>query len=248
MRLFNGRDLAGFSTWLGPDKKGAKPIGFNRDPNHVFQVTKNHLLRISGQTDGMLFTRQGYHDYALTIEYRWGDETAPSRRKKARTSGLLLHLSGKPADPHSRMAIQCQIREGTTGDFALFGQPHQGAPSLTVEVDRRQILSGKRQATLLTYRPGAPVATISTGFVARWHHDEQWRDVKGFRGQDELERPAGQWNTLECVCQGDRITTRLNGQTVNAATGVRPLRGRIGLQSAGAEIFFRRIELQQLAN
>jgi hypothetical protein len=70
--------------------------------------------------------------------------------------------------------------------------------------------------------------------------------VKGFRGQNELERPAGQWNTLECICLGDTITTRLNGETVNAAAAARPNHGRIALQSIGAEIFFRKIELTSL--
>jgi hypothetical protein len=247
LRLFNGCDLTGFSTWLGPEKKGGKPIGINRDPQHVFSVTKNGLLRISGQTDGLLFTRQTYHDYLLTIEYRWGDETSPPRQARARSSGLLLHLSGKVVDPSSRTAIMCQIKEGVTGDFVLYGKQRLGGPSLSVEVDRRQAVRGKQPMTLLSYRPGAPLTTISTGFVARAHRDEQWRDVKGFRGRDELERPAGQWNTLECVCEGDKITTRLNGEIVNVATAVRPQRGRIALQSTGAEIFFRRVDLTPIA-
>ena len=245
VRLFNGRDLTGFSTWLGPPKKGAKPMGLNRDPNHVFQVS-NGVLRISGENDGFLFTRQSYGNYVLTVEYRWGDETWPPRQDKTRTSGVLLHLSGKPADFRSRMAIKCQIKEGASGDFAFFGDQHQVAPSLTVEADRREVNRGKQHLVLLTYQPGAPLTTVSTGFVGRTHRDLQWRDVKGFRGRDELERPVGQWNTLECVCQDDTITTRLNGETVNVGKAARPQRGRIALQSAGAEIFFRRIELSPL--
>jgi hypothetical protein len=245
LRLFNGRDLAGFNTWLGSTKKGAKPLGLNNDPKHVFQVA-NGMLRISGEVDGLLITRQPYDNYALTVEYRWGDQTWGPRQDKTRTSGLLLHFGGKPGDVKNRLAIKCQVKEGATGDFVLFGEQHNGIPSLSVEAEQRQIDKGKQRLVLLSYQPGSPLTTISTGFVARNHRDTQWRDVKGFHGRDEMERPAGEWNTLECICKGDAITTRLNGETVNVGVAARPSHGRIALQSAGAEIFFRRIELKAL--
>ncbi|HVX12570.1 MAG TPA: DUF1080 domain-containing protein [Pirellulales bacterium] len=245
VRLFNGRDLTGFRSWLGPPKKGNKAIGFNRDPNQVFSVDGG-VLRISGENDGFIFTKQSFENYVLTIEYRWGDKTWASRADKTRTSGVLLHLTGIAADPQSRVAIKCQIKEGATGDFVFFGEQHVGIPSLTVEADRREIDKGKQHLVLLMYKPGAPLTTVSTGFVGRTHRDSHWSDVKGFRGADELERPVGEWNTLECVCQGDTITTRLNGETVNIGTAARPQHGKIGLQSLGAEIFFRRVDLTPL--
>lgn len=244
VRLFNGRDLAGFNTWLGSPKKGAKPLGLNNDPKNVFQVVDG-LLRISGEIDGLLVTRQSYDNYALTAEYRWGDQTWGPRQEKSRSSGLLLHLGGKPGDPKNRPAIKCQIKEGATGDFVLFSQ-HDGFPSLSVEAEQQQINKGKQHLVLLSYHPGSPLTTISTGFVARNHRDTQWRDIKGFRGQNDLERPAGEWNTLECICQGDSITTRLNGETVNVGSAARPNHGRIAVQSIGAEIFFRKLELTSL--
>ena len=245
VRLFNGRDLAGFATWLGPVKKGGKPLGANNDPKHVFQVVDGQL-RISGEIDGLLMTRQLYDNYALTVEYRWGDRTWGDRQDKTRTSGVLLHLLGKPTDAKGRHAIKCQIKEGATGDFVIFGEQHDGAASLTVEADQREFDKGKQHVVLLSYRPGSPLTTISTGFVARTHRDSHWQDVKGFRGSEELEKPAGEWNQLECICKGGTITTRLNGETVNVGTAARPNRGRIALQSAGAEIFFRHIELRPL--
>ena len=57
------------------------------------------------------------------------------------------------------------------------------------------------------------------------------------------ERPVGEWNRYEITAEGGRITLVLNGVTVNEATGcdVRP--GRIGLQSEGGVVHFRRVEL-----
>jgi hypothetical protein len=245
VRLFNGRDLTGFNTVLGSPKKGVKPLGLNNDPKHVFQVV-NGLLRISGEQEGLLATRRVFENYALIVEYRWGDQTWGPRKDKTRTSGVFLHLGGKAGEIKNRPGIKCQIKEGATGDFIVSGEQHNGVPSLTVEAERNEVHKGKQRFELLSYHPGSPLTTISTGFVVRTHHDMQWRDVKGFRGRDEIERPAGEWNTLECICKGDTITTRLNGETVNVGTAARPSKGRIALQSAGAEIFFRRIELTPL--
>jgi hypothetical protein len=61
-----------------------------------------------------------------------------------------------------------------------------------------------------------------------------------------VENPAGQWNTLECVCAGDSITNILNGKIVNKGTGASHTKGKILFQSEGAEVFFKRIELLPL--
>ena len=60
------------------------------------------------------------------------------------------------------------------------------------------------------------------------------------------ENEPGEWNRYEITADGDRITLILNGKKVNEATGcdVRP--GRIGLQSEGGVIHFRRVTLTPL--
>jgi len=70
--------------------------------------------------------------------------------------------------------------------------------------------------------------------------------VKVYRGQHDVEKPLGEWNRLECVCKGAEITVLLNGAVVNRATNVRPRKGRIQIQSEGAEVFVRRVELTRL--
>ncbi|HEV3003745.1 MAG TPA: DUF1080 domain-containing protein [Pirellulales bacterium] len=247
VRLFNGRDLGGFYTFLGPPKADAKPLGRNRDPKRVFSV-RGGLLRISGQIDGGLVTEREYANYKLTVEYRWGQKTWPPKERAARTSGILLHCVGRDGGFQQRWltSIKCQIKEGTTGDFVVFPSQGQWKPSVTVEADRRDIEKNAKRLVLYRYMPGAPLTTLSTGFVVRAGRDPGWKDEKGFRGADGLELPPGEWNTLECICQNDTITVRLNGQTVNVGTAVRPKRGRIMLQSNGAEIFFRRVDLEPL--
>ena len=64
----------------------------------------------------------------------------------------------------------------------------------------------------------------------------------------DAEKPRGEWNTIEVVCDGDKITHIVNGVVVNEGTDASVTRGRILLQSEGAEIFFRKVELTPLGS
>src|SRR5438067_2070334 len=98
-----------------------------------------------------------------------------------------------------------------------------------------------------SYDPAAPAKVFAGGPRINWYgRDPGWKDVQGFRGKDDVEHPAGQWNTLECVCAGDTITNILNGKVVNRGTNSSHTKGKILFQSEGAEVFFRKIELLPL--
>jgi hypothetical protein len=62
----------------------------------------------------------------------------------------------------------------------------------------------------------------------------------------DAEKPTGEWNTLEVVCDGDAITNIVNGQVVNRASRASLVRGKIALQTEGAEVFYRGIVLTPL--
>jgi len=72
--------------------------------------------------------------------------------------------------------------------------------------------------------------------------------VKGFRGQRDVESPAGKWTRIEVICDRGNITTLVNGQVVNVGTGSSLRKGKLLFQSEGAEIFYRRIELTPLSS
>jgi hypothetical protein len=59
----------------------------------------------------------------------------------------------------------------------------------------------------------------------------------------ENEKPIGEWNTYEIICDGGSITLKVNGETLNQGTNAEAVAGKIGLQSEGAEIHFRNIRL-----
>jgi hypothetical protein len=64
----------------------------------------------------------------------------------------------------------------------------------------------------------------------------------------DAEKPNGEWNTIEVVCDGDKITNIVNGVVVNEGTHASVTRGRILLQSEGAEVFYRKVEITPLSS
>lgn len=62
----------------------------------------------------------------------------------------------------------------------------------------------------------------------------------------DAEKPFGEWNTIEVICDGDKITNIVNGVVVNEGSHASVTKGRILLQSEGAEVFYRKVDLKPL--
>lgn len=227
IKLFNGKDLTNFYTWL-------RGMGKNNDPQQVFTV-KDGMIRVSGQTFGGFITEKEFENYHLIVEFKWGEKTFPPREKGARDSGILLHCVGEDGAAGGTWmeSIECQMIEGGTGDFILVKGKEQ--PALTATVEQR---GGQWYFT-----PKGEAKEFTGGRINWWGRDPDWKDLVGFRGKEDVERSVGEWNTLECICAGDKITNVLNGKVVNAGTNSSHTRGKILFQSEGAELFFRRIDL-----
>ena len=88
--------------------------------------------------------------------------------------------------------------------------------------------------------------TINSGRINWWGRSPDWSDTIDFRGDQDVEHPVGEWNTMECIAGGDSIIVKLNGEVVNKAFDVTPSKGRIQIQSEAAEIYFRKVELTPL--
>jgi len=237
--LFNGKDLTNFYTWLGSPAKGEPPLGKNNDPKKVFTV-ENGMIKVTGEVFGALTTEKEYANYHLVVEFKWGEKTYAPRLDRARDSGILLHCVGEDGGPGGKRfwmeSIECQIIEGGTGDFILVAGANQ--PSITVEAELR----GKEH----WYKPGAPPVTKKSGRFNWLDRDPEWKDVKGFRGKKDVEKPVGEWNVVECICDGDTITNIVNGKVVNVGTKASHTFGKLQFQSEGAELYFRKIELRPL--
>ena len=228
--LFNGRNLDNFYTWLVDDKL--------KDPKHVFTV-KDGMIRVSGEEWGGLTTRNAYRDYHLIVEWRWGGPNLGARAGHARDSGILVHGIGEDG-AHQGIwleSIEAQIIEGGAGDFIMVDG--KGRPSMTANVHE---LNGQPYWD----EKGAP-KTMDKGRFNWYGRDPNWKDELNYRGPKDVEKPMGEWNVQEVIADGDSITNIVNGVVVNKGYRANPKAGKIQLQSEGAEIFFRRVELLPLS-
>jgi hypothetical protein len=60
------------------------------------------------------------------------------------------------------------------------------------------------------------------------------------------EKPVGEWNTLEVICEENTIEVHVNGILQNKGTNVNLSKGSICLQSEGKDIEFRNVYLNRL--
>jgi hypothetical protein len=109
IKLFNGKNLDGFDTFL-------RTKGLNNDPDQVFEV-EHGVVHISGKEFGYIVSKSEYGDYYLRAEFKWGEATHEPRAGKARDSGILFHVSGP--DKVWPRSVEFQMIEGGTGDIIL---------------------------------------------------------------------------------------------------------------------------------
>ncbi|MCH7904501.1 MAG: DUF1080 domain-containing protein [Armatimonadetes bacterium] len=64
---------------------------------------------------------------------------------------------------------------------------------------------------------------------------------------DDSENEVGEWNTMVIECRGDEIKVWMNGDLVNDGVGCSVSKGQIALQSEGAEVEFRKLEMTKLS-
>lgn len=240
--LFNGRDLTGWETYLDKPYSADKatetaPLGLNNDPGHVFSVVTvegKPALRISGETFGGVNTLADFENYHLRLEFKWGTQQWPPKLGQPRDSGLLYHSVGGHGTPMLWMeSFEFQIQEGDSGDY-------WGVMDVAADVPARKNEIGK-----YVYQPGSPLVTFQ---------DKTPNGRQCVKNPD-TEKVSGQWNVVDLYCVGDTCLHVLNGKVNMMLTNTRHLvngknepltKGKIQLQSEGAEVFYRNIEVEKI--
>ena len=245
IQLFDGRSLDAFYTWLVDSHRD--------DPLRVFtvvdQVDGAPAIRVSGERWGGLVTRETYRDYHLIVEFRWGLATWAKRRNAARDSGVLIHGQGEDGNTGKDFngawmrSVEAQIIEGGVGDIILVAGYEKDGTRLTPHLAAK---AGRDRDGESVFDPRAEPSEFDRGRLNWYGRDVDWQDRLGFRGRDDVESPYGGWTRLEVIADGDRVTNIVNGKVVNEGFRSSLTEGRILIQSEGAEIYFRRIDLQPL--
>lgn len=221
IRLFNGKDLDGWDTFL-------RDTGLNNDPDSVFTVAEiegDPVLKISGEHFGGISTVDEYYNYHLVLQFKWGEAKYAPKLNDKRDSGLLYHAVGEHgADGGVWMRSQeFQVQEGDCGDY--WGCAGGSFDIPVVRKDDNYV-----------YDPAGEMITFNEKTPAGRHA------VK----YPDAENPSGEWNTLELYCFGDSSIHIVNGVVVMRLYNSNLTKGKLQIQSEGAEVYYRKLELEKI--
>ena len=242
--LFNGKDLTGWNSYIGAplDDAGKKlseiPVGLNNDPNHVFSIVQQDgekVIRISGENWGCIYTLKEYSDFHLQLQFKWGTLSWGQKKGKKKDSGVLYFSVGdNGADYGAWMRSQeFQVEEGNCGDYWGVAGGMEDVPVI------------KKSDSEYVYSPMGEMKTFSAKSAVGRHC------IKN----GDAENATGEWNTLDLYCHGDTSVQMVNGKVVMVLYNSRqwengqaiPLvKGKIQIQSEGAEIFYKHITIEPL--
>ena len=111
IQLFNGKNLDG---WYAYEPETGK----HENASDLFNVEDN-MIRLYGDKAGYLMSEQSFHNFKLTVEFRWNTDTTFVRKQDSKNSGVMYLVPEETPDTLWTKGIQFQIKEGATGDFIL---------------------------------------------------------------------------------------------------------------------------------
>lgn len=248
--LFNGSDFSGWYTYQREpeptseveglkkeDGKYIEPIGLNNDPLNVFSVVEEDgepAIRISGEVFGILVTEQEFENFHLSVEFKWGEKKYPPREDKKRDSGILYHSFGKEGAVGRvwMKSVEIQVQEGDVGDLWCVGET-------TTNVRTYIPQSGP-----FKYSPEEEFLAINYDGNSRF-----------CQKSTDHEKPNGEWNRVDVYAFGRESIHVVNGQKNLHLTDIGQFvngeivaltKGKIQLQSEGAEVFYRDITIKPI--
>jgi L-ribulose-5-phosphate 3-epimerase len=218
------------------------PLGMN-DPKNVFSViTLNgeKVLKASGEIYGGLTTKKEYENYHLHLQYKWGTKKWAPRLTLPRDMGIMFHLTGTNEDAFwsvFMMGLECQISDSTSADIFL-------VPNKTFSV--------------------FPFAEVKVNDSKTWDINAAWKDVGAntrigtvSRSQNYESQP-GAWTIMDVYTHGSSGVYMVNGHVVMAFNNAGVLqanktttpltKGKIQLQSEGAEGYYKDITIQSISD
>jgi hypothetical protein len=175
------------------------------------------------------------------MQFKWGEKKWAPRdgATTPRDSGLLYHVHAEPGAEGRTWArsIELQIQEHDVGDLYAIGS--------TIAV--RAKVRPRTTPALFDYDP-----------AGQWTYFTQNQGSPGrcIKAPDN-EKPTGEWNTVELIAYKDEAIHIVNGTVVMRLHGPQRIdlpaltpvtSGPIILQSEGAEIFYREVEMRPIGS
>lgn len=239
-----GMGMAGYEPFLKEDS----PV---TEAGDAFR-TQDGMLHITGKGWGYLRTKEEFENYRLVVEYKWGEYTADLRDNRARDAGIFVHASSKDGAFRNAWpsSFEAQMVEGRAGDVIVIAalDPETGEKAPHQLNSRAREIRIPDAASDFEHDPEAdpfklPPPRFERARIFRHPRNVEWKDEKGYRSPNPIEKPAGEWNRMVVVCEGDTLKIVLNDQTVNVARKVTPTKGHICIQSEMSECWIRKLKL-----
>lgn len=232
--LFNKQDLENWDTYFGRSLGAAfDSLAQSTSIEKIYSVVEmdgENVIRISGEAFASLATRESFENYHLRMVFKWGEQVYSNRN-----SGLLYHSFGDfgVAIDTWMPNMELQLMHLNLGDTYLMAHTCCETAAVKNE-EKNQFL----------YTPGAEL-------VAFGEH----ANGRSIKKREDMEKPLGEWNTVDLYCFGRTAVHVINGITVmvNENTGifengvVQPLTaGKIQVQSEGGELFVKSLDVRTI--
>lgn len=247
------KDLSKWNTYLGTprpetpvsdlpkDEEGnyTAPIGHGKDERGVFSVDVvdgEPVLHITGEIYGGVYTNDEYENYHLSAQFKWGAKKWEPRLDLELDTGILYHGIGEHGVDYWKawpLSQELQIMEQSNGDWWTIAGSQIDIRCEKTESEQEPVYNPK--AKPVAFGPGG------AGITCRRSHD--------------MEKPVGEWNTVELITYGDKSLHIVNGEVVMALANSRytkdeqviPLtKGKIVLQSEAGEAFFKDVKIKSI--
>lgn len=249
------KNLSHWYKWIGAPHKSVKglpegtptgdgfggvPMGLN-DVKGVFTyeiLNGERVLHVSGEIYGGLTSKKSYENYHLQLKYKWGTKKYAPRLKLPKDTGIMFHLTGTNEDALwsvFMMGLECQIADGSSGDlFFVKNKNSTKNPLADAKMDKNK-----------NWNPYSPVS-VQGGY----------NNYGSVNKSENFESDSTQWNIMDVYTIGNSAIYLVNGQVVNAFQNagiqqpdlsIMPLtKGKIQIQSEGAEVYFKDISIQTI--
>ncbi|KMT67015.1 hypothetical protein XM47_01765 [Catenovulum maritimum] len=193
------------------------------------------VLNVTGEIYGGISTKAHYQNYHLSLQVKWGDKKWEPRLNALRDSGLLFHCQGEHGAFWRtwKLCHEYQIQETDLGDYIPLGND---SGYLKGKIRSRDpIPNSAEHQQRSVYDPAGKLGYV--GYAS---------------ASPVVDKPHGEWNTLELFTYGDRAVFVANGEVVMVVQDMQDTKGnpltsgQIQLQSEGAELSFRDIKIKNL--
>jgi hypothetical protein len=180
IQLFNQNNLEG---WYAFEPES----GRHTHASELFSV-EHHIIRLYGDKTGYLMSEQSFHDFQLTVEFRWNTDTTFVRKSNTKNSGVMYLVPSEAPDTLWPKGFQFQIKEGATGDFILL----QG---VTLRINDKKTEPGKSVVAKRFENAENPIGEWNT-LVIISAHDTIKQELNGTLVNEGIEPSVSEGRIL----------------------------------------------------